>query len=155
MTEAQWNKTLSSIVFVNFEYNEIATIRTTGVTVESSATYKFTEDNAWVSMTAAGQTQSQYAPSEEAAIQARNQIANSIRDIADYSKYVYDRTTKTYKSTVPVEIASLDASTEDITLTFAAGKLVKIEYTIEFEKEGSTYTADEIITIAYGGVVLP
>ncbi len=155
MTEAAWNAAFASSVFENFEYNEAATVKTSGITVDTAGTYKFTENDAWVSLTAAGQTNSSRAPSEAAANAARNELVNSIKSIAQYGMYVYDYSTKTYKSAVPVEIASLDASTTDVTLTFTNGKLTEIKYTIEFVKDDMDYTADETITISYGNVTIP
>jgi hypothetical protein len=152
MTEDEWEEAFSDSVFENFEYNEAAVTSGSGVTVETAGTYKFSGVQAWISITAAGQTQSMFAPSANDAISARNQLVASLKSFAPYGKFLYDAADKNYKAAVPVEIAALNASSTDVTLTFSDGKLVKLEYYVEFIKNNINFTASAVIEISYGNV---
>lgn len=155
LSEAEWNAAFASAVFENFAYREAAVISGRGVSINGENIYKFTNDNAFVKMTLADQSRESYAPDKASANEARSQLVDSIKQLAPYAKYEYDAATKTYKATSEIYIASLGASTSDMTVTFADGKLVEIKYSISYTQEGYNWTADSTVTISdYGTVVL-
>lgn len=155
MTEADWNAAFADSVFENFVYTEVGEVEGTGFSMETETIYKFTEDDAWVKMTIAGQSEESYAPGKTEANAARSQMISSIKAISPYAKYSYDAESKTYKANSEIYIAGVGASTSDITLTFADGKLVKGEYTVDVVKNGVTMTAFAVVTLSeYGEVVL-
>lgn len=155
LSEEEWNAAFASEVFENFAYQENATTTGSGVSVATETQYKFTKDNAWVKATVAEQTQESYAPDIASVNEARNSLLNSIKEIAVYDSYKYDEETKTYKATKEINIASLNASTSDITLTFDDGKLVEAKYSISFTQNNIEFSATSTITIShYGTVVL-
>ena len=156
LTEEEWNMVFDSDLFKNFSYKEVATTKGSGVSIESEVIYKFTYDNAWVKVTMAEQSQESYAPDTATAIELRDQLVDSIKEITVYSSYEYDPETKTYKSTKPIYLASIGESTQDITLTFSDGRLVEAKYSITFTQNGIEFEATSTITISdYGTVVLP
>ena len=155
MTLAEWNAAFADSVFVNFAYHEAATINATGFSMDTEAEYKFTSDAAWVKMTMAGQSDESFAPSVEDANEARDAMVESIKAMAKHEKYAYDAETKTYKAKSAIYIAGVNASTSDIALTFAGGKLVKIAYSVDVVENGISMTATSVITLSdYGTVVL-
>ncbi len=155
MTLAEWNAAFADSLFENFAYHEEATIDATGFSMETETTYKFTEDSAWVKITIAGQSDESFAPSKEEANEARDEMVASIKEMTPYEKYSYDAETKTYKAKSEIYIKGVDASTADITLTFANGKLVKIEYSVDVVESDINMTATSVTTISdYGTVVL-
>lgn len=155
LSEEDWNAAFKSAVFENFAYKEVSNTTHSGVSVNSESEYKFTEDEAWVKITIAGESNEAYAPDTASAIQLRSQLIASIKDLTPYKSYEYDPTTKTYKATKPIEIASYEASTSDITLTFADGKLVEIKYSISLTQDNMNFTVNSTVTLSdYGTVVL-
>ena len=106
-------------------------------------------------MTAAGQTQEMYAPNTAAANEMRKQLIDSIKDMTSYANYQYDAATKTYKANKAIDIAALNASTSDISLTFSGDKLVEVKYSVSFQQMNIDFTATATITLSdYGEVVL-
>ena len=155
MSETAWKAALSDSAFKNFIYKESASTNGSGVSVDTSIIYKFTEDNAWMEMVVAGQTQSEFAPDKASANEARKLMVDSIKDLAPYSSYAYDAQTKTYKATKEIKVASLNASTKDITLKFEGEHLVEIKYSISFAQNSIVFTAESTITLSdYGTVTL-
>lgn len=155
MTNTEWKSAFYDSVFENFTYTEVITTETTGISMNAESVYKFTEDAAWAKMTVGSETEESYAPDTASANEVRKQLVDSIKDIASYSKYEYDPATKTYKATEEIEITSLGASTDDVTLKFADGKLVEIKYTVSFTQGGIAFSATSTITLSdYGTVVL-
>lgn len=155
MTGADWNAAFANSVFENFAYNETATIDATGFSMETETIYKFTEDDAWVKMTMAGQSEESYAPSKSEANALRKAMVASIKEMTPYVRYTYDAASKTYKANSAIYIEGVDASTSDVTLTFADGKLVKIEYSVDIVESGVAMTATSVVTLSeYGEVVL-
>lgn len=156
MSRFEWNAAFADSVFENFAYKESATTTADGFSVDVEQIIKFTKDKAWQKITVLGQSQESYAPDEETANQARTQLVNSLKEITDYSSYRYDAETKTYKATKEIYVASVDAATSDITLTFDNDRLVEIKFSVNATKDGFNYTGVETITISdYGTVVLP
>lgn len=157
LTEEEWDVALSADVFENFSFKEAASVFGSGVSVDVETGYKFTKDAAWVEITMIGQTNGEYAPDKEAANEARRELVDSIKAFAEYDSFEYDAETKTYKATEEIQIDSIDASTDDVTLRFADGKLVEIKYSATFVEPESniTLTANSTITLSdYGTVVL-
>ena len=155
LSEEEWNAAFATDVFENFAYQEVATTTGSGVSVATETYYKFTKDLAWVKMTVAEQSQESYAPDLDSVNEARNALLNSLKELATYDSYKYDAETKTYKATKEINIASLNASTSDITLTFDDGKLVEAKYSISFTQNNIEFSATSTITIShYGTVVL-
>ena len=155
MTEEEWNAAFDAAVFENFVYTEKATVKGNGMTIDTESTYKFTKDNAWIKMVMYGQTVEQFAPSKADAIELRDETVASIKDITAFAKYKYDAATKTYKATAEIEIEALGEDTTDVTLTFANGKLAKIEYNLSYTENGTELTVNSVVTLAdYGTVVL-
>lgn len=147
LSKEDWNAAFAKSLFENFTYKEVATTKSNGISVDSEVTYKFTENAAWVQIITAGQTQQSYAPDKASVEQGRNQLIQSIKDMTPYSSYEYDAESKTYKATNPIKIEALDTSTDDVTLTFSEGRLVKIEYSISFVQNGVSITATSVVTI--------
>ncbi len=155
MTEDEWNAALVDSVFENFCYTEVASTNGSGVSVDTETIYKFTKDIAWAKMTMAGESQDSFAPDKASADMVREQLVDSLKELASYDNFAYDAATKTYKATKDVEITGIGVSTDDVTITFADGKIVKVEYSVAFEQEGIDFTATSAITISdYGTVVL-
>lgn len=156
MTEKQWDAAFSSEIFANFMYREKAVATANGNTAIGETIYKFTKDSAWVKMTVEGTSRESTAPDTASANQARKQLVDSIKAITAYSDYTYDAETRTYKANKAVRIASLDASTSDITLKFnKKGQLIEIKYTVELTKNSvNTSTTSTITLSSYGLVVL-
>ena len=151
----EWSAAFKDNVFENFTYKEAATTGGSGVSIKTEMVYKFTKDTAWVKMTMAEQSQESYAPDTASANEARKQLIDSIKALTPYESYEYDAATKTYKATKEIKIESLNASTKDVTLTFAEGKLVEIKYTVSFAEENIMMTATSTVTLSdYGTVVL-
>ena len=102
-----------------------------------------------------GQSDESYAPDRKSANELRDQLVASIKAITSYASFEYDAETKSYKATEEVFIASLKASTTDISLKFADGKLVEISYVISFVQDGISMTGTSVTTLSdYGRVVL-
>lgn len=155
LTEAAWNAAFENSVFENFTYREAATTTGSGVTIEAETIYKFTKENAWAKMVMGGQSEESYAPDLESANMFREELINSIKSMTSYDSYKYDAETKTYNATKQIKIDALDASTDDVTLTFANGKLVEIKYTASFTQQGVSFNVTSTVTISdYGTVVL-
>ena len=155
LSKEDWDAAFSDSVFENFTYTENAETEGNGVSVKAESIYKFTANNAFVKMTVANQSQEMYAPSEKDANDLRKQVIDSIKDMTAFEDYKYDAETKTYKANKSIEIASIGASTSDITLTFTEGKLTEINYTISFTQQGIAFSASATITLSdYGTVVL-
>ena len=153
MTEAAWNAALANDVFENFKYNDVVTISTSGFTMDTETTYKFTATDAWVKMTMMGQSEEDYAPDTATANELRAEVLEIIETLTPYEKFKYDADTKTYKANAPIRIDDLDASTPNVTLTFADGKLVKIEYVITFMESGMQMEATSTTTLSEYGTV--
>lgn len=155
LSEADWNAAFESSVFENFAYSEVSTTTGSGMSVNTEALYKFTQDNAWVKMTIAEQTQESYAPDAASAEEVRKQFVDSIKEMTPYESYAYDAETKTYKATANIHIASLNASMSDATLTFADGKLAEMKYSVSFTQNGISFSATSTVSLSdYGAVVL-
>lgn len=155
LSEEDWNAAFDDSVFSNFAYSEVSSTTGTGVAMDTETVYKFDGETAWAKVTMMGQTQESFAPDKESAEMIRDQLIASIKSLAPYASYEYDAETKTYKAKEAIEVASLGASTSDITLTFADGRLVSVKYTITFSQSGIEFTADSTVTISdYGTVEL-
>lgn len=152
-SENDWNARFRSFNYKNFSYAEVASVKGSGVTVETENLFKFTKDCVWYKATIAGRSEEEYFTSSYDVDRLQLSLFSSLKSMAPYDSYAYDADTKTYKATKPVRIDSLDASTSDITLTFADGYLVKIEYNIAFQSEGIDYTATSTITLSDFGTV--
>ena len=153
MTSFEWNSAFANSVFENFMYNEVSVVKGSGVTVDTEVTYKLTATDAWVKIVAGGQNNESYAPDTASANELREELIESIKEMTPYAKYSYDAESKTYKANAPIRIDAMDASTPDIVLTFADGKLAKIEYTITFTQSGIQMEATSVVTFSdYGSV---
>lgn len=153
MNKVEWDKAFADSVFENFMYCETATVSTTGFTMDNETIYKFTDVDAWVKMTMMGQSEESYAPDTQAANELRDELVASIKAVTPYEKYSYDAESKTYKAKGPIYIAALEASTPDVALTFADGKLVKIEYTIDITESGIQMQASTVVILSEYGTV--
>jgi hypothetical protein len=155
LSYTEWAAAFDTELFENFVYTETASTTGSGVSVDSEVVYKFTNNAAFVRITAAGQTEESYAPDRTSVEQARTMLINSIAELTPRGSYNYDPETKTYKAKKPIYISSLGASTSDVTLTFADGRPVKIEYSVSFSQSGMSFTATATITLSdFGNVVL-
>lgn len=155
LSEEDWNAAFAASVFENFAYSEVSATSGNGVTMTTEMIYKFTKDTAWAKMTMGERTQESYAPDTESANEAREQLIDSMKSLTPYASFEYDAATKTYKATKAIEIASLNASTSDVTLTFANGKLVEIKYTVTFTQNEIELSATSTVTLSdYGTVEL-
>ena len=155
LTEADWNAAFEDSVFENFTYTEVGKTTGNGVSVDSETVYKFTKDGAWVKMTMGSESEESFAPDLASANMGRKQLVDSIKSLTPYDGYKYDAETKTYKATKAIKIDALNASTDDVTLTFANGKLVEIKYSISFKQNNIDFSATATVTISdYGTVTL-
>lgn len=155
LSEDDWNAAFKDSVFQNFTYAEVSSTEGGGVSVDTEAVYKFTKDIAWVQMTMAGQTEESYAPDKESADALREQLIASIKELTSYNDYEYDAASKCYKAKKAIKIDSLNASTSDITLKFANGKLAEIKYSVSFTQSGIKFSATSTVTLSdYGKVTL-
>ena len=156
MSRSEWDATLASSVFENFSYSEISTVSAPGISMEVEVHYKFTEDEAWIQVVAAGTSEDAYSPDKESAIETRQSLYESIIAIASYSSYEYDADTKSYVAIKPIYIASLEGYASDVTLSFKDGKLSEILYTVSTVEDGVSLLLTSTVTISdYGTVVLP
>lgn len=154
-SKSEWDAAFNASAFENFAYTESSTTYGDGVSVKTETIYRFTKDAAWVKVTVAGQSESMHAPDTASANELRTQLVDSIKSLTSFADYNYDAATKTYKANKNIEIAALDASTSDITLTFNGNKLVEIKYAISFKQMGSSFTVRSTVTLSdYGVVVL-
>lgn len=154
-SKSEWDAAFNASAFENFAYTESSTTYGDGVSVKTETIYRFTKDAAWVKVTVAGQSESMHAPDTASANELRTQLVDSIKSLTSFADYNYDAATKTYKANKNIEIAALDASTSDITLTFNGNRLVEIKYAISFKQMGSSFTARSTVTLSdYGTVVL-
>ena len=153
LSEKEWNAAFISSVFRNFTYTETASTSGSGVTVNTETIYKFTNDKAWYKMTVGQNAQEDSTDNLNDINTARNQLVDSIKDMTPYDSFEYDAETKTYKATKPIKVASLNASTSDITLKFDGEKLVEIKYEISFKQSGISFNATSTITLSDYGTV--
>jgi hypothetical protein len=123
------------------------------MTIEASLTYKFANHLGWASATIAGQTASEFLSASDTSV-TRNSLVASIKEIADYNYFEYDRDTQTYKSTQQIYIRSLKTYASYVTLTFSGEKLTKIYYSVPLVKNGVETLSDSTILLSYGSVVL-
>ena len=153
MTRTEWENALDYSSFKNFQYKEVAVTSGSGISVTSELTYKFTNDSAWAQVKIGNESDEEYTSNTEAVSQARTQLVDSIKDITSYIRFRYDADTKTYKATEKIYLEALDTSTQDVTLTFDDGKLVKIEYSASFVQSGIAFTVTSTITLSSYGTV--
>ncbi len=155
MLKSDWNAAFEDSVFENFAYSEVAEVTGNGATVCTRTDCKFTEDNAWVKLVIAEQSQESYAPDPADANELRKQLVKSIKDMTFYENFSYNRQTKTYKANKNIMIVALGSSTADIYLTFADSKLIEIQYTVSFTQDGVVFNVSSTVTLYdYGAVVL-
>ena len=155
MSEAEWDAAFVDALFENFSYSEVSATSYTGITVNAEVIYKFTATAAYVKMTIGSETNESYAPDLTAANSTREMMIASIKAMTPYESFSYDAQTKTYKATAPITIASLEATTDDVTLTFANGKLIQITYNVSFTQSDIAFTATSTVTLSdYGTTVV-
>jgi len=143
----EWDEAFASHLFDNFSYEEIGVTSASGVSVTSELHYKFTRNTAWCRVVVAGQASEEIAPDAQAANDSCRSVVQSIRSLTPYDSYTYDAKTKTYKATKPILLASLGVTTDDVTLTFEDDKLVSLEYSATFVRDGTTYTATSTVRL--------
>jgi len=154
MTTKQWSFAFTLANFQNFTYKEAASTKGNGVTVDTEVIYKITKNGAWAKISVAGQSEESTFDSYSAS-QLRDQLLASITSLASHSDYTYDPNTKTYKANKKIEIASLNASSSDITLKFEDEKLVELKYSVEFTQNSIPFTATSTVTLSdYGTTVI-
>jgi hypothetical protein len=154
-TKEEWDAAFAISIFENFSYTEKATATTDGVSVETELVYKCTKDSAWAKMTVGPESEEESSDDKEEVDRVRENLVDSIKDIAVYDKFEYDAATKTYKAKSPIEIAAIGESSSDVTLKFEDGKLVECKYSISFEMMDMECTASATITLSdYGTVEL-
>ena len=135
-------------------YKELSAVKTKGVTVESEVIYKFTEDAAWYQSTVYGEVDESHIDSDDVG-ELRKYLIDAIDDMAFYNCYDYDSATKTYKANKSVCISFLEASTENISITFKDGKLAEIKYDVIFTELNIEYHAvSTMMFLDYGTVVI-
>ncbi|MBQ9805693.1 MAG: hypothetical protein IJW49_04210 [Clostridia bacterium] len=143
LSEEEWNIALSEFTFENVSYEESA-ISSKG---DKSGTvkYKLTKDLVWIQRNAIKLTD------EEEIKTFRRALVDSIREIVPYESYQYDAATKTYKATEKIYFSALKTSTQNVTLTFANGRLVEIKYEVKIYAVGDDYTVTATIKLSdYG-----
>ena len=154
MSKTDWDAALADEMFINFSYDEAASMTTSGVTVDTQMTFKFTKNRAMLKTTVAEQTEEEYVSDKEEVEEGRESIIEAIKSLVAYDSYAYDAATKTYKATKQVYIETWELWTKDIALTFDGGKLVQIQYTGSFTSEGLTFALDSTVTLTYGSIVI-
>lgn len=155
MTEAEWNAAFAAAVFENCTYREISATSYTGITVNSDVIYKLNANCAYGKMTIGNESDEEFTSNQQEVDSVHQMLLESITTMTPYASYSYDAATKTYKATAPITIASLDATTEDVTLTFAGGKLSQITYNVSFTQSDIAFTATSTVTLSdYGTTVV-
>ena len=135
-------------------YKELSAVKAKGVTVESETIYKLTENAAWFQSTVYGEVEESHIDSDDTE-ELRKYLLETINDMAFYNCYDYDPATKTYKANKSVCISFLEASTENITISFKDGKLTEIKYDVTFTESEIEYNVVSTMTISdYGAVVI-
>ncbi len=148
LTTEEWNAAFDSSVFNNFTYKEAASTSGSGISMDTETIYKFTENNAYLEMTMAGDSQKETVNDKATVNELRNQLVASIKDLTGYNKFEYDAQTKSYKAIEAIKIDSLDAYTSNITLKFDNdNRLVELKYSVEFETMGIEFTATSTVTL--------
>ena len=151
MSEDEWNAAFVDDNFIRFTYHEVATVASTGFTINTETLYKLTANLIYGKMTIAGESEEDYTADATEITATRTALVDSIKEMTAYESFTYDRQTKTYKATEAIFIKALNSSTDDITLTFSDGKVTKIEYTISFISESVNYTATSVVTLSEYG----
>ena len=155
LSKKEWDATLDYSVFENVSYKESSTVKYSGVTIESETEYKIKKTMAYAKITIAGQSEQEYTSNLTEINTLRTSLVDSIKSIAKFAKFEYDAETKTYKATEAITIAALGASTSDITITFADGKLAEIKYTASFTQSGIDFYVTSTVTLYdYGTTVV-
>ena len=145
LSEQQWNATMSHSAFKNCSYRETASIISYLGTVETVSVFLFTEQLGFARITIDNKAESEYVEGVQLSL-ALDSLVLSIREIADYESYEYDRETKTYKSRKPIYIKTLDTSV-NTTIKFTDGRISEISYTGSVWSNGTTITVMETIEI--------
>ena len=131
----------------------MSTVKGSGVTVETETVYKFTDNRAWVKVTIAGRAEESYITNSYDVDSLNLKLVLSLKELVPYASYTYDAETKTYKANEKIYVEQLNASTSDITLTFADDRLAKLEYAITFRSEGIDFTTNSTVILSdYGEV---
>ena len=76
-----------------------------------------------------------------------------LRIILPYDSFAYDAEQKIYKATKEITLEALNTSTLDFTVSFAQGKLSKIEYHVIGYTNGMSFEANATVTISDYGTV--
>lgn len=154
MTEAEWNAAFDVEMFENFMFTYELTDSSPNDLNHANFVYKFTNDTAWYQMIVWGQPYEEFLSTKEKVENQRNHIMNLIEDVSSFDNFKYDVETKTYKATSAITIKDVNVDTTDATITFADGKLAKVEYSaLALGGEGVVLTT--VMTFSeYGTVVL-
>lgn len=138
MTKEEWAAAFVKTNFDNFTYTETSVLKTTGMEMETVTVYKIEKSKSKVTMTIAGQTETQsFGSAETAAL--RTNLLSSLEPMTKFADYKYDAASKTYVLTGEFTIAALGAKADTCVLTFEDGKLVKMVYTCEMVESGMTF----------------
>ena len=150
LTEEEWNKVVCEEAFNNATFTEEAVVNYSGVTVVTKATTKFTDEKVFVSITAAGQSNSQTITGSEAK-DVKKQVLEQTLSMLQYSDYEYDAENKIYVLTGEFIIHTLNTKADSATIRFENGKLVEFNYTCKIVSQGMIMDATATTLISdYG-----
>ena len=138
MTKEEWNAVFEKKQFENFTYTETSVLKTTGMEMETVSLYEIEKSKAKVTVTVAGQTESQSVGAADTSL-LRTNLLTSLEPMTKFEDFRYDAATKSYVLTGEVKIDALNAKADTLTLTFKDGKLVKMVYTCEYVQSGMTF----------------
>lgn len=148
----EWNSAFSKQTLNNFTYKETAVVEYLGIQIQTVAVYKYTEDQVFVSLTAAGSTASDTLGGYEAEV-TKNAMINSIQEMLQYNEFEYDRETKSYKLTGTMEIENVGYA-DSATLWFKDGLPEKLVYTCQIYSNGVLMDCTSTITFSHFGTTV-
>lgn len=150
MTKEAWEAAFVKTNFDNFTYTETSIIKTTGLEMETVTVYKFEKAKGKISVTIAGESESQRLSQSETNTY-RTALLDSLKPMVKFEDYKYDAASKTYVLTGEFTIVALNAKADTCTLTFENGKLTKMVYTCKMVDSGMTFDVTSTIVFSdYG-----
>lgn len=147
-----WNAAFSEASFANFTYQETAKASNSGITVVTTAIYKFTESEVFASMTVGGNTTSDTVSGLTAAA-TKKQMIESIQKMLEFGNFTYSRETKSYTLTGTMKITNV-GNAKTATLTFKDGKPYQLIYTCTVYSNGIAMDCESTITFSDFGTTV-
>lgn len=133
LTRVQWDEVFNENIFENVTYSETSVISAEGVEITSKSVYKFEKDKVYATLTIAGQSNSETVTGKDAT-EFKENMWESLEPMIQYSSFKYNRETKSYYMSWPVQIPSLEETAESINLKIKDGKLAEISFTCKMKE---------------------